>query len=267
MPETKPSNPKDALGIKKAPLHAVPCQPLYEVGLAMMEGGRKYGTHNYRSVGVRASVYYDAAMRHLMAWWEGEDNDPDSGISHLAKAMACLFVYRDSELLGNAEDDRPIRHPDKLDLSKFNKLAADIITKHPKCVKPFLHHSVPDMPGFPNLPAPTPTPQPGEWRVRRSSAHCDMWLIADGALSKSTKAYMTLVGGTLVRDDHTYESPYYDVIEFDTYTMAQAVLDAHLAKQKVKQPTPVLDAYLAKQRQPITDPARLLGPGKETHDA
>jgi hypothetical protein len=135
----KDTNPKDALGIKKAPLHAVPCQPLYEVGLAMMEGGRKYGTHNYRSVGVRASVYYDAVMRHITAWWEGEDIDPESGIHHLMKAAACEFVYRDAEIMGNVEDDRPIRHPNKLDMNKFNGLAANIIKKYPDCVKPFTH--------------------------------------------------------------------------------------------------------------------------------
>lgn len=134
----KQTNPKGALGVKKVPLHCVPCGPLLEMGLAMMEGGRKYGTHNYRPMGVRASVYYNAAMRHLIDWWEGEDIDPDSGIHHIIKAAACIFVLRDSMLMGNFNDDRPFRYPNGLNISKFNKQAAEMIKKYPKCADPYL---------------------------------------------------------------------------------------------------------------------------------
>ena len=134
---TKPTNPKDALGTKKAPLHLVPTGPLYKVGLAMLEGGRKYGAHNYRAMGTRASVYYDAAMRHITQWWEGEDVDPDSGIHHLMKAAACLFVQRDSQMMGNDVDDRPIKYPYCLPLDKFNKQAAGVVEKYQECTEPF----------------------------------------------------------------------------------------------------------------------------------
>ncbi len=140
MNEKKDSNPKEALGIKKVPFHVIPSKPLLEVGLAMMEGGRKYGAHNYREIGVRMSTYYDAAKRHLTAWWEGEDIDPDSGIHHVVKAMASLFVVRDGMHMGNCIDDRPIRYPDGIDLAGFNKIAADLITKYPECAEPFIYH-------------------------------------------------------------------------------------------------------------------------------
>lgn len=108
-PEVKPSNPKDVLGVNKAPMSTVPAAVMAEVGVAMLEGGLKYGRHNYRAVGVRSSVYYDATMRHLMAWWEGEDIDPDSGLSHVTKAIAGLVVFRDAMIQGKVEDDRPPR--------------------------------------------------------------------------------------------------------------------------------------------------------------
>ena len=129
-------NPKDAIGSKKVPLHVVPCGPLMEVGLAMMEGARKYGAWNYRADGaaVRASVYYDAFQRHLMAWHEGQDIDPDSGLSHITKAIAGLIVLRDAMLSGNWIDDRPIRNP--IDLAELNRMAAEIIKKYPDCVEP-----------------------------------------------------------------------------------------------------------------------------------
>ena len=72
MTEKKDTNPKDAIGIAKTPMSVISGPVIAELGLAMMEGARKYGRHNYRAVGVRASVYYDAMMRHMMAFWEGE---------------------------------------------------------------------------------------------------------------------------------------------------------------------------------------------------
>lgn len=105
----KPINPKDAVGIKKVPMSTIPANVLAEVAIGMMEGALKYGRHNYRSVGVRASVYYDATLRHLMDFWEGEYIDPDSGLSHVTKAIASLIVLRDSMIRENWVDDRPPR--------------------------------------------------------------------------------------------------------------------------------------------------------------
>lgn len=104
---TKPSNPKDIVGSGKPPMSTVPAGVLVEIGIAMLEGALKYGRHNYRAVGVRASIYYDAAMGHLMSWWEGEDIDRESRLSHVTKAITSLVVLRDSMLMGNFEDDRP----------------------------------------------------------------------------------------------------------------------------------------------------------------
>lgn len=104
---SKASNPKDIVGTRKAPMSTVSAPVLAELGVAMLEGALKYGRHNYRAVGVRASVYYDATMRHLMSWWEGEDVDPDSGMSHITKAIASLTVLRDSQINNRCDDDRP----------------------------------------------------------------------------------------------------------------------------------------------------------------
>jgi hypothetical protein len=142
-PRLVPTNPKDALGVAKVPLHCVSCAVQMEVGLAMMEGGRKYGTHNYREKGVRASVYYDAAMRHIMSYWEGEDIDPDSGLPHIIKAIATLTVLRDGQLMENVVDDRPVQLPDKLDTDRLNEHAKDIIKRYPECAEPFTHTKYP----------------------------------------------------------------------------------------------------------------------------
>jgi len=134
---TKPTNPKNSLGIKKAPLSTMPTGPMYEVALAMLEGARKYGRHNYRVMGVKASVYYDAAMGHMTAFWEGEDIDTDSGLHHLAKAQACLAVLRDSMMMGNWVDDRPPKYPDASKLMRNHPAVKDILNKYPDCVEPY----------------------------------------------------------------------------------------------------------------------------------
>ena len=126
--EVKNTNPKDAIGISKAPMSTVSAAVLMEVGVAMLEGASKYGRHNYRAAGVRASVYYDALMRHAMAWWEGEDNDPDSGMSHVTKAIATLVVLRDAMIQDKFTDDRPPRSAPFL--PALNDTAAALLVKH-----------------------------------------------------------------------------------------------------------------------------------------
>lgn len=107
MGEMKPDNPKKALGDKKIPLDLIPPRVMKEVALAMKEGADKYGRYNYRTVNVLYSTYYASTMRHLSDWFEGEDIDPDSGLSHVTKAIAGLLVLRDAMEGGNITDDRP----------------------------------------------------------------------------------------------------------------------------------------------------------------
>lgn len=125
----KPSNPKDSLGVKKIPFSTVPEEVMGEVALAMLEGALKYGRHNYRVIGIRSSVYYDAARRHLGAWWEGEDIDPHSGLSHITKCIASLVVLRDAMVQGNITDDRPPKSRPWVD--RLNKKVEKLLEKYP----------------------------------------------------------------------------------------------------------------------------------------
>lgn len=128
MSESKPTNPKDAVGVRKAPMSTVSAAVMAEVGVAMLEGAAKYGRHNYRAVGVRASVYYDATLRHLFAWWEGENIDPDSGMSHITKAITSLVVLRDAMIQGKVTDDRA---PCSAEFyAALNERAAAILDRH-----------------------------------------------------------------------------------------------------------------------------------------
>ena len=125
----KDTNPKDAIGVRKwRQFFVVPRQVLWEVGVGMLEGALKYGRHNYRASGVRASVYCDAAMGHIEQFIEGEDVDKDSGLSHVTKAIASLVVLRDAMIQDKFTDDRPPRSAPFL--PALNDTAAALLVKH-----------------------------------------------------------------------------------------------------------------------------------------
>ena len=57
-------------------------------------GAEKYEPDNWKYVPDSKRRYFDAMQRHLWAWKEGEQNDPETGKNHLAHAMCCLaFLY------------------------------------------------------------------------------------------------------------------------------------------------------------------------------
>jgi hypothetical protein len=105
----KPTNPKDLIGSDKLPLHLWPETASALGSLALLDGALKYGRSNFREIGVRSSIYFDACRRHLQFWFEGEDDDPDSRLPHLAHALACLAIIVDAEAAGKLNDDRMVR--------------------------------------------------------------------------------------------------------------------------------------------------------------
>ena len=134
--QVKDSNPKDGCGAKKPPLSYIPRTVLYEVGNALFEGSRKYGAYNWRIAGVRASIYQDACGRHLDAWHEGQDIDPDSGIHHVSKAIAGLIVIRDAMICDKFVDDRPPSAPADW-MEKAQAQTDAIIERHPTSKAPY----------------------------------------------------------------------------------------------------------------------------------
>jgi len=61
-------------------------------------GAKKYKEENWRKVENARTRYYDAAQRHIHAWWMGEQIDEESGHHHLAHAMCCLTFLLAVEL-------------------------------------------------------------------------------------------------------------------------------------------------------------------------
>lgn len=102
------TNPKTrAGGMNKLPMHLIPPRPLAHIALAFADGGFKYQPYNWHRDQISASVYYGAALRHLHAWWGGEDEAPDAVAHHLAHAACCLLMLLDTMDTGLLRDNRP----------------------------------------------------------------------------------------------------------------------------------------------------------------
>lgn len=82
---------------------------LTELGEVCGMGAEKYDDDNWRK-GYSWRLSYGALQRHVQAFWLGEDNDPESGLHHLAHvAWHCMvmFTYSTDMSTYGRFDDRP----------------------------------------------------------------------------------------------------------------------------------------------------------------
>jgi hypothetical protein len=101
-------NPKDKIGREKIQYHLLPTHVLQTVAEVMRGGAKKYGEYNWRGAKVSATVYTDAAQRHLNAYLQGEEYDPESKLPHLAHLIANALILLDAGKCDTLIDDRPI---------------------------------------------------------------------------------------------------------------------------------------------------------------
>lgn len=62
-------------------------------------GAEKYEPDNWKVVPDSKRRYFDALQRHVWAWKEGEQIDPESGRHHLAHALCCLMFLYEHDIL------------------------------------------------------------------------------------------------------------------------------------------------------------------------
>ena len=82
-----------------------------QVAEVMMFGANKYGRNNYLK-GMPVLRLLAAAQRHIKAYEDGEDVDPESNLNHLAHAAANLNMIMNLNRHGKLEDNR---YRDKLE--------------------------------------------------------------------------------------------------------------------------------------------------------
>lgn len=69
----------------------IPVGPLEELANVYTFGASKYADHNWRK-GIVYSRIFSAIMRHMWAFWRGEDKDKESGLPHLVHAAWGCFT-------------------------------------------------------------------------------------------------------------------------------------------------------------------------------
>jgi hypothetical protein len=91
----------------------MPFEAVEEVNKVLEFGANKYSEWNFTSNGgMKHSRILNSCLRHIFAYMRGQDNDPESGLSHLAHAgcnIMFLLYYNKYPEIFKAKDDRNVR--------------------------------------------------------------------------------------------------------------------------------------------------------------
>lgn len=89
----------------KVPLQLMSTVALNKIAEVLAHGAQKYSANQWRT-GMDWSRLIGAALRHITAFNNGEDLDPESGLSHLAHAGCCIMFLLEYEDTRCDFDDR-----------------------------------------------------------------------------------------------------------------------------------------------------------------
>lgn len=84
----------------------IPPYALEQLALVYTHGAQKYPSARNWEKGTWWGRYFGAAMRHLWAFWRGEEIDKDSGLPHLSHAAWCCFTLLEYAKNHKEFDDR-----------------------------------------------------------------------------------------------------------------------------------------------------------------
>lgn len=90
----------------KEPVELVPPSAILAMAKVLHEGAKKYQLRNWEK-GMNHSICYASAMRHLLKYWSGENNDSESGLPHLWHVMTNIAFLIEYQKTCPDLDDRP----------------------------------------------------------------------------------------------------------------------------------------------------------------
>lgn len=106
--DEKPDNPMK-YDSDKTPIHLLPTIPLFAIAKVFGFGAKKYAQNSWRSKNHKAVSWmrtYGSIISHLLLWAAGQDNDDESGMSHLWHAGTQLMILIEHVETGAGVDDR-----------------------------------------------------------------------------------------------------------------------------------------------------------------
>jgi Domain of unknown function (DUF5664) len=83
----------------------LPPLALEETVKVLTFGAQKYERDNWKRVPESKRRYFDALQRHVWAWKQGEQIDPESGLHHLAHAMCCLMFLYEHDIMYSVDNN------------------------------------------------------------------------------------------------------------------------------------------------------------------
>lgn len=95
---------------EKPRMHLLPPKATIEVAKVLTFGAQKYDEENWRKLDKLQERYTSGALRHIFAHMDGEQLDPESGVSHLAHALCCLLFKLEIEL--EEDQEKRLRESD-----------------------------------------------------------------------------------------------------------------------------------------------------------
>ena len=81
----------------------LPLEAIQEIVRVLTLGAKKYTADNWKYVKDARIRYYDAMLRHIVAWKLGEKADKETGLHPLAHAGCCLLFILWFDLTGKGE--------------------------------------------------------------------------------------------------------------------------------------------------------------------
>ena len=105
---------------EKPKMYLLPPKATVEVAKVLTFGAAKYNEENWRKLENAQKRYSGGALRHIFSHLDGELEDPETNLSHLAHAICCLMFKLELELENGTEE------------SKEKELRELITSKHPE---------------------------------------------------------------------------------------------------------------------------------------
>lgn len=98
----------------KVQLSLIPQVALVELAKVLQVGATKYERDNWRK-GLPYTSVLDSIQRHLTMFAAGQNNDEETGLSHIAHVMCnCAFLLEYATAFNVALDDRYMHTPEYL---------------------------------------------------------------------------------------------------------------------------------------------------------
>ena len=88
---------------EKPKMYLLPPKAIVEVAKVLTFGAAKYDEDNWRYLEDAQNRYSGGALRHIFSHLDGELQDPETNLSHIAHAICCLMFKLELELENHGE--------------------------------------------------------------------------------------------------------------------------------------------------------------------